>query len=837
MAYSTNSDRFSTIPAPKAPEVDASAARDAAIVSQPPPPDITPYLGLNARLSQVWINKWTILLLLVLVRLLIACASLHTGLNNAKQEALSACTSVESVGCALASMPHYLSQGVNELTASGIDKAVNGLMSMLLLSVTATEEIVVFVINLLTSTYLCLFTLVVGGSLHVALQVIEDATDFLNKTLGEIGQDIDHGIDDFQADLNKFISGLNTLASAFGAKSGIPVLNINSSLDALQHLSLPSGLDQGLSQLNDSIPNFAQVQNMTNNVIRIPFEDIKLLVNQSLNHYTFNRSLFPIPDREQLTFCSDNNGIDKFFQDLIQVSITAKKIAIVVLLLLATIACVPMAYRETRRWRTSQQRAQLISQYAPDPLDVIYIASRPYTSSAGIAMASRVAGSRRQTLVRWTVAYATTIPAIFVLSLALAGLFSCLCQYIILRAVQREVPALAYEVGAFADHVVSALNNASEHWATGTNAVINQTAFDINHDLFGWVNTSTMALNDTLNTFVDETLKVLNFTFGGTVLYGPVTGVFECLIGLKITGIERALTWVHDNAHVDFPMLPNDTFSLGAAASISNSSSAQTFLADPQQDATDQITSAVNKLTNFIASGIRTEALIATALLGMYLVIVLIGIVRALVMLRGTPSSTLTTPVSSARRIASSFFRAPTPKLYPNHTVTEIPLTDKSPVVTTAPVDPFQDSNAAPAYAEKDNKANRYRGMSYTLTPKPFPSFSLLRPGTMKGRGTNERLTSPVISSPIFLDDDDRLHMPNVLSVPESVPSSRLPPPSNTGATLQVSAVNHNRDTGREQAQNRGHERIGYAGERPVGSAERATAVRKSSYANLDDAT
>jgi hypothetical protein len=85
-------------------------------VSRPPSqqePYLTPYLGLRARLSQTWINRWTILLLLVLVRTLFAIASLDNGLGHARTEALSACTSVENVGSAMASMPYYMSQGAN----------------------------------------------------------------------------------------------------------------------------------------------------------------------------------------------------------------------------------------------------------------------------------------------------------------------------------------------------------------------------------------------------------------------------------------------------------------------------------------------------------------------------------------------------------------------------------------------------------------------------------------------------------------------------------------------------------------------------------------------------
>jgi len=99
-------------------------------------PYLTPYLGLQARLSQIWINRWTVLLLLILVRVLLMIASTDTSLSSARREALSACTSVETVGTTMASMPHYMARGVNSMTASGITKAVSGLESMVGLTVT-----------------------------------------------------------------------------------------------------------------------------------------------------------------------------------------------------------------------------------------------------------------------------------------------------------------------------------------------------------------------------------------------------------------------------------------------------------------------------------------------------------------------------------------------------------------------------------------------------------------------------------------------------------------------------------------------------------------------------
>lgn len=628
-------------------------------------PQITPYLGLRARLSQVWINRWTVLLFLVLVRILVAISGLHHNLDSAKIEALSACSAVESVGSAMASIPHYMSQGVNELAATGVEKAVNGLMSMVLLSITGVEEIILFYINMLTSTYVCLITLVVSGSLHAAIKVAEDVGDFLNKTLGDIGSDLHKGIDGFQDDLNKFTGALNSVPNVFGGHDGaIPKLDVGSSLDKLEHLQLPSTLDEGLQKLNSSIPTFSDVQNFTNTAIRFPFEEVKKLVNGSMTAFKFNRSAFPVPQKEQVRFCSDNNSISDFFDRLTNIANSARRAFIGVLVVLAILVCIPMAWREIQRWRKTQERARLIGEGSYEPLDIIYIASRPYTAAAGIKVSSKFTSSKKKNLTRWVIAYATSTPALLLLSLGITGLLACLCQFMLLKAVEKEIPALANEVGDFAGKVVNVLNKASEQWAIGTNHVIGETNNDINHNLLGWVNTTTGAVNHTLNLFVDETTKVLNDTFGGTVLHDPVQGIFECLIGLKIAGIQKGLDWVSENARVDFPLFKNDTFSLSAAASLAsnNQDSTESFFASPGSETTDKIVGAIDRVTAHLQDGIRTEAIISSVIILLWFIIVLIGLVRALVLacqrgkLRGEggPSFAGDIPLSEPTRPYSS---------------------------------------------------------------------------------------------------------------------------------------------------------------------------------------
>lgn len=598
--------------------------------SRPPPnqtPYLTPYLGLRARLSQVWINRWTILLLLVLVRTLLAIGSLDDGLASARKEALSACTGVEQAGSTMASMPHYMSQGVNKLTAEGVTRAVNGLMEMVTMSVTGVEEIVVFVIGMMTNTYLCLITLAAGESAHLALDLVQEFSDATNKSLSGIENDIGAGITGFENTLNKFLDVLPGIPSIAGKP---PSIDLTKEVTALKSIKMPSDINQKIQQLNASIPTFDQVKNGVDNVIRLPFEDLKKLINESMGTYQFDGSLLPVPQKESLTFCSDDNGINDFFDGLGHISHIARNVFLGVLLTAAILVCIPMAWWEIQRYRRLRERAAVIGREAVDPMDAVYMASRPYTSQIGSWAASKSSTKRHQLLIRWTIAYCTSIPALFLLAIALAGLFACLCQYILLESVKHETPDLAAQVGNFSQKVVMSLNNASQQWANGTNSLILTENQKLNHDLLGWVNTSTTAVNNTLSEFVNQTIKVLDDAFGKTVFADPIKEVFNCLIGLKIASFEKGLTWVHDNAHIDFPLLSNDTFSLQRLADSTNSSADNNFLADPKDTTTDEITDAIDSLVHKLMWAVRQEAIIWTIVLCMWLVVAVMGFIRAL---------------------------------------------------------------------------------------------------------------------------------------------------------------------------------------------------------------
>jgi hypothetical protein len=594
-------------------------------------PSVTPYLGLRARLSQLWFNRWTVLLILVLVRVVLLTGSLNDNIGDAKVKALSACTKVEDIGSAMASMPHYLSVGVNSLASDGITKAVSAMVQVLMMILTGVENLIFFIINMYVGTYACLIAALIHGGLDVAVKVVEGATKVMNDAIGTITGQITDNISNVQKVMNDIP---NKITSLIGVNLDIPKIDITKNLDDLQNIKVNSGdFVKDLVSLNTTIPTFDQVENFTKNAIAIPFNFVKDQVNASFGSYQFDQSVFPVAQKQALSFCSDNSFLNDFFQTLFGIVANAKIAFLVVIPILAILAIVGVGYLEIRRWRREKERARTFNELRYDTMDIVYLASRPMTGGVGLWVSKklRLKEAKNMALVRWVIAYGTSLPALFVLSLAFAGFFSCFCQFIILRLIQKEAPALANQVGDFAGDVVQTLQQVSTDWSDDANGVILKLQDDINGDVFGWVNNATTAVNNTLNTFDDEIEKAITAVFKDTVLLNTARNLVGCVITRKIETVQKGLTWVHDNAHVTLPLFNNNIFSQGANDSVNGDSDLTSFLASPSSVTTDEITSAVNQVITKLQHGIVQEALISTALLLVYVIVVLIGVVRALV--------------------------------------------------------------------------------------------------------------------------------------------------------------------------------------------------------------
>lgn len=606
-----------------------AAAAQPLVQPQYNPGGVTPWLGIRSRLSQVPMNRWTVLLLLILARLLISLDSLNTSLVSAKARAVDACTKVEDVGSSMASMPHYLSAGVNRMAADGITKAVQGLVEILLMILTGVQQLIMFFIEIKVGLILCFSTAIARAVLEVGEFAIKGATDVLNTNVKAVMGPLTSALNGFIDTAGHVESGIDSITGEDDHDNSIQDIHDNlNKLNNLPPIDATSLLGD-LKDLENKI-SYDNVKNVAKEAIAVPFDMVKRLLNESYGTWEFDHSVFPIPAKESLSFCSDST-LEDFFAVLFRIAANAKIIGIVVLIALAVVACAVMAWWEVKRFNRQLRKSETLVKR--EPMDVVYISGRPLTAGTGVWLSEKLSTDRkRQFLFRWVIAYATTYPALFVLALAVAGAFSCLCQWIIMRAIQQEAPALAATAGDFAGDVVTTLEQASTKWANDSNGVILEFQGDINDKMFGHVRNATHAANDTIGKFDDAMHEGLNKAFGGVPpLEKFLSDSIDCLIGNKLESVQEGLTWVNEKARVTLPLFPVDVFSVGANDSTSGNSNATKFLSTTSSSVTDEITDAVDSVIDMLWSSIIQEVVISLVLFLIYLAYVFFAVAQAAV--------------------------------------------------------------------------------------------------------------------------------------------------------------------------------------------------------------
>lgn len=122
-------------------------------------------------------------------------------------------------------------------------------------------------------------------------------------------------------------------------------------------------------------------------------------------------------------------------------------------------------------------------------------------------------------------------------------------------------------------------------------------------------------------------LSQLQETFANTPLFTPLQSFISCIIGQKVAGIEKALTWIHDNAEATFPTVSPNVLML-------DSSRSQELVAPVKDaalgDGTQDNQGLVPRLVNSYAQNLKRERIMFLIFIGIYVLIFLIGTLIAL---------------------------------------------------------------------------------------------------------------------------------------------------------------------------------------------------------------
>jgi hypothetical protein len=122
-------------------------------------------------------------------------------------------------------------------------------------------------------------------------------------------------------------------------------------------------------------------------------------------------------------------------------------------------------------------------------------------------------------------------------------------------------------------------------------------------------------------------VTTIQSVFGNTPLAGPILDVVNCVLLLKVQGIQKGLTFVNENAHVQLPRIDDLT-----TVSLEN-------LSAVQSTGGSALAALLDGVVDKWIGSIRQQAIVSGVLFGLYCLIVFIGYSRMRYALKRAPQT------------------------------------------------------------------------------------------------------------------------------------------------------------------------------------------------------
>lgn len=617
----------------------------------------------------MWINPYTLFLVLIIIKIFSFNSNLQQALSAASRATTNNCGAAEKLASKALSAPHDIAAGAGIALAKMVEYGIQGLILILVILMSVFEELVFFIINTLVGTFMCLITTAVETVANVGLDAAEEVIGFANSTITTVLEGVDSGLDSIESAINSVSSVLNSVSSIFSDDSD-PIKNVTLSLGALRNISIPDSVTSKIEEIRSLVPNYDMVKNATKEVIAVPFDLIKQELNDTIMNQkiAYNSSAATLPPKDPVVeFCSVNSdtgltGTQEFYNALADGTGFLARVFMIVVAVVALLVCVPVVYREIRHWvwlrtcaESSVEQEVLSDLYTYDETRETHVSrfigviqrAQSHWMARGQDFAARQfqGDAHKQVLARWWVEYVMYPPVVGALLLGLAGVAIVAIQFIIFSQVTKAYETVSapgyFSSGSSNDGslaiagfdgqaLMTQMEDGIDGWVDGTNLEMHRVQEDINDKLLGWVNTAAGAVNTTLSVFSNKMNQELNETFGGTIFYSGIVGVVYCTIGSKIEAIQEGAAWIYSHSSISLPnvtaaYITNATETSESSLNSSNGSLEESKLDELLDSTKDLLTSGIKFIVEFYKSSLYQELTISLVLVGAWIVVALAG--------------------------------------------------------------------------------------------------------------------------------------------------------------------------------------------------------------------
>lgn len=583
------------------------------------------YLNLCERLSQVYLNQLTLMLVLMTLKIFLFRNALSNSISKASDETALVCEYLESYSSMITLIPQKLVNMANQLLLEALEELNIGMVNVVKFMLTIVEYIIIFYVEVLFGTMTCLITAALTGTVDLALDSTELLISSVNLTIIGLADDVQLGLDGLSTILNEVISAYEKVESFFTGKkyNGTEYVDlINLTVSALKNIKIPSSVTESIEAIKTNVPTFST--NSTVEFIESGFDLIKTKVTVKLTQNLTIANFSSFPNLQEIQFCSSTTEFDKDYEKIGNIINRTANWVITALIVACCASIILFAISEYFKWNRQNNLAEEISATLDQPEE---------TRKSRLLGIISIYQCQPSYLFRKCfnvslifIPYVFSPYANFILGLAMCSLITVGLQSLILRVLSSEFGKVnEYIVKSILSDFDSTFLAASKNWTSETNLFLGDQETQLNEELFGWIQSATNTVNGSVNSLMLDLNQGLSI-FNGTVFYSPMRTIVYCVIGRKLEEIQEGLAWVHENAVLTIPQVSENLLSNELSSIIGSDNSNSTT-----QSYEAKLESALDRLIDLYKNQLKTELLIAICLLSVWFLQVIFGTILVLV--------------------------------------------------------------------------------------------------------------------------------------------------------------------------------------------------------------
>ncbi|KAG9304085.1 hypothetical protein G9A89_005995 [Geosiphon pyriformis] len=604
--------------------------------------EIQPYIGLRAKLATAWLTYPIIALLFVAFRLLAAMRSIPPIVDDIKQVAIRSCNSLELATSTMTSFPHFMAGGFNRATVENVQFTIRAAAQTLDLAFVALKGVTIWMIHHFRRTYRCLLEFAIRGSIGAVADVVNTLSKFTSDKLNFIKTEIDDQVSTANAGLESARKAIGSAGSLLGSNAfKFPPISISATED-LANFKFPDNLGQDLQNLNNTMPTMNDIESKLDDLISIPFDKLQQVIKDTLSKIQFKESVLPVPGRNKVVFCAENlklDIIDDIARDLTKAAYIGLAILFIIGILLIVANAASIWYSHRRfiihvDRVTTTIRLVTVTFTRQSTIELIKIAEHPLISRWLIKTSKFFNNVQHQYLYRWFLDFILQKAALICLLIGVIGILGVYFQIAMIKIIRHNYRKPIEETfNAFGNSVLNRINSnmgsTSRGFSRDVNKAVSNVENEINQEFLGWVNITTTTLNSTLNSAVDEITKFVKNTFQQAPVFMNVANqLVNCLLLVKIRGIQTGLKFIKDNAHIELPRV-NDNILMVDNSTMNEVVGEITDKLIGSKDA-GSTGGEIGRLFDQYENGLRSELPLFWVLIAGWWILVLMGIIRVI---------------------------------------------------------------------------------------------------------------------------------------------------------------------------------------------------------------